>query len=202
MTFDADDPRHQDFETQWWSDCANTFSEENKQLIYANLMGLLQVNLGEKWPIFDLGRRNVLDVGGGPVSILLKCVNAGQNCVVLDPGDYPAWTVDRYEYCGIRVVRERAEDWLEAVAAGSFDEAWCYNVLQHVVDPERIVVGMRQAAATVRIFEWIDTPPVLGHPHTLTAATLDEWLDGPGHVTQLNHNGCHGLSYSGVFKKG
>ena len=201
MTFDADDPRHQDFEQQWWSDCANTYSEETKQLVYANLMGLVQVNLGEKWPIYDLGRRNIVDVGGGPVSILLKCVNAGPGCTVVDPAEYPRWTAARYQHCGIEVVRERAEVWLEKESAGDYDEAWVYNVLQHVVDPERIINGMRAVAGTVRVFEWVDTPPTLGHPHTLIAAQLDDWLGGRGDVVNLNHNGCHGLAYHGVFRK-
>lgn len=200
----ADDPAHQDFEVQWWGDCSNTFSEETKQLTYAHRMGLVQVRLGEKWPIYDLGHRDIIDVGGGPVSLLLKCVSAGRGSTVVDPATYPAWTTQRYEHCGIHPVRARAEDWLHETD-DLFDEAWCYNVLQHVVDPERIVAGMRRVARRIRIFEWIDLGPSLGHPQTLRSDELDRWLaaeKGHGKTEQVNENGCIGPAYYGVFDYG
>jgi hypothetical protein len=73
------------------------------------------------------------------------------------------------------------------------------NVLQHTVRPESIVHGMRRIARRVRIFEWLDTPPSLGHPHTLREDSLNEWLDGEGTTEQINENGCVGLCYYGVF---
>lgn len=200
MTFDADDPHHQDFETSWWGNCAMTFSEENKQIVYMSMMGVVQVNLGEVWPVYLGGGRRIIDVGGGPVSPLLKTVQLRHGSMVLDPGEYPEWTRLRYESAGIEVVRERAEDWLHAAPAQSYDECWMMNCLQHTVDPERIVAGMRSAARTIRVFEWIETAPVLGHPHQLHAADLDSWLGSTGHSEVLNRNGCNGLSYSGVFR--
>lgn len=199
MTFAADDPRHQDFEVNWWGDCVNTLAEETKQLTYAPLMGLIPIAVGDRRPVYDIGRRRVVDVGGGPVSLLLKCAHIEAGSTVIDPGSYPAWTQARYEYCGIRVIRERAETALERLEPGSFDEAWCYNVLQHVVDPERIVAGMRRAARVVRVFEWVWTAATLGHPHVLNPVTLDQWLDGTGKILKLSENDCVGWSYSGVF---
>lgn len=200
MTFDADDPRHQDFESSWWGNCAMTFSEENKQLVYMAMMGVTQVSLGEVWPVYLGGGRRIIDVGGGPVSPLLKTVQLRRG-VVLDPGEYPEWTRLRYESAGIEVVRERAEDWLHATSAQSFDECWMMNCLQHTVDPERIAAGMRLVASTIRVFEWIETPPTLGHPHELHATELDKWFGGKGHIESINRNGCVGLCYSGVFRK-
>ncbi|MFH1554929.1 MAG: hypothetical protein ABII76_08730, partial [Pseudomonadota bacterium] len=72
-------------EEEWWGDCINTADEEAKQAKFAELMGITPVE-GEGWfvPPYDLGGKSVLDVGGGPVSLLLKCRNRGR-CVVLDP---------------------------------------------------------------------------------------------------------------------
>lgn len=198
---DSDSPAHQDFEVQWWGDCTNTLSEEVKQITYANRMGLLQTTLGEKWPIYDLGRRRILDVGGGPTSLLLKCVNVGRGSTVVDPGKYPAWTLARYETAGIEVVREPAEGlskW-NATSPKYFDEAWCYNVLQHVVDPYAIIANMRRLAVVVRIFEWPNTAPSMGHPHTLKPEELDAALGGTGTVALLDENNCKGLAYYGTF---
>ena len=196
MTMTADDPRHQDFEVQWWGDCTNTFSEENKQLVYAHQMNLVQTSLGEKWPVYDLGGKNVVDIGGGPVSMLLKCINRGPNCTVIDPGYYPEWTVARYEHAGIRVVRAGGEEPID----GQFDEAWMYNCLQHTVDPEQIIKNARAAARVIRVAEWVEAGESLGHPHELHASVMDSWLDGVGTVTVLNQNGCHGQMYAGVFR--
>jgi hypothetical protein len=199
MTLPPDDPAHQDFEVQWWGDCANTFSEETKQITYAYRMGLVQTTLGEKWPVYDVGHRVIVDVGGGPSSILLKCLNVGAGSMVIDPGAYPEWTRARYEHCDITVLRAHAERALAAINEESFDEAWCYNVLQHVIDPYEILREARRVAGRIRIFEWVNTEPSLGHPHKLLPEALDEILAGTGRVDDIHENGCHGQAYYGTF---
>jgi hypothetical protein len=185
------------FEVDWWGDCCLTWSEELKQQSYMRRMGVIQVGLGEQWPVYQSSARSILDVGGGPVSPLLKMARL-QRGVVVDPGDYPEWTRQRYAHCGISVVKSRAEDYLHETP-NHFDEAWCMNVLQHTVEPSLIIEGMRKVADRVRIFEWVNTPPSLGHPHTLTEASLNEWLDGVGTVEQIAENGANGLCYYGIF---
>lgn len=180
---------HQNFESGWWGDCANTYGEETKQIAYARVMGLDPGpwRAGNPWPVYDLEGRSVVDIGGGPVSMLLKCRNLA-GALVVDPCEYPAWTDHRYVMHGIQVEREPAEDWLpRAIEAGYvFDEAWCYNVLQHVHDPHAIVEGMRQVARRVRIFEWVETEAYLGHPHTLHVTDLERWFGGPGETAILD----------------
>lgn len=159
-------------------------------------MGLLASWSGAHPPTFDIGGRSVIDIGGGPVSLLLKCVNRGR-CVVVDPADYPEWVFRRYEECGIELWHGRAED----IDGGPhFDEAWIYNVLQHVDDPVLAIATARHHASVIRIFEWIGIDPYPGHPHRLEREDLDEWLDGMGYVAQVNENGAVGLAYYGVFQ--
>ena len=53
------------------------------------------------------------------------------------------------------------------------------------------------AAPKIRIFEWIETEPTLGHPHKLHADELNDWIGANGQATYLTGNGCVGLCYYG-----
>lgn len=185
-------------ETAWWGDCASTLHEEQKQLVYAKRMGLRADWSGAHPPTFDLEGRSVLDIGGGPVSLLLKCVNF-KEATVADPGEFPEWVIARYKHCGIHFSQKRGEDLAFSPGHGDFDEAWIYNVLQHVDDPARVIENARAWASTIRIFEWIDIDPYPGHPHRLTREGLDGWLGAPGFVANLDEHGCVGTAYYGVF---
>lgn len=196
---------HQAWELAWWQGCTNTFGEEQKQLTYANRMGLVAQNIAGKWPVYDLERKSVVDIGGGPVSMLLKAVNLRLG-VVVDPCHYPLWVSARYQAAHIQQVVMRGEDMpadgkmLAEAHKAPFDEAWIYNVLQHTDDPERVVANARVSARLIRLFEWVDTTPSDGHPHTLRADDLARWLGSPGTLEYLSgENGCLGFAYHGVF---
>lgn len=186
----------QAWEVGWWDDCVNTFAEETKQISYAHRMGLTIVQGAGRWPYYDLAGKSVLDLGGGPVSLLLKTFNGGLRTVV-DPGAYPGWIADRYAAAGIAYVRAPAEGYRRG--EDLYDECWIYNVLQHVRSPEAVIAAARLAAPVIRIFEWIDLPPYDGHLHELKAAELDRWLAGTGHIAQISENGAIGRAYYGVF---
>ena len=184
-------------EAGWWQDCANTFHEEQKQLVYAPRMGLLPYWGVAHPPTFNLQGRSVIDIGGGPVSLLLKCVEKGR-AVVADPSVFPDWVTARYEHCGIEYWRMEGES--PSLADYSFDEAWIYNVLQHVRDPALVVARARGIAKNVRLFEWIDIPPYDGHPHLLTEDLLNQWVGGHGFTVHLDTDGAVGRAYYGVFR--
>lgn len=176
--------KHQHFETGWWADCANTYGEETKQIAYANVMDMIPGpwQAGNAWPVWDLEGKSVLDVGGGPVSMLLKAKNVARG-VVVDPGDYPKWTGHRYKAHGVEVVQQPAEEYDSGGFV--FDEAWLYNVLQHTMSPRTIIEMMRRSARVLRIFEWVETEPYLGHPHSLQIDQLQEWVGGEGRTVLL-----------------
>lgn len=178
----------QEFEKAFWGDCTNTFDEEQKQYVYAELMGLERSGYA-----FDLHGKSIIDIGGGPSSLLLKCHNLGV-CMVVDPLPYPAWTKERYSLKGVTVNVTRGE----SLTAKNFDEVWIYNCLQHTDDPCKIIQNARDAAPVLRIFEWIDIPPHPGHPHQLTKNTLDEWIGCNGNTIELSGNGCYGRAYYAV----
>ena len=85
-------------EREWWGKCANTYFEEEKQLKYAEKMGLQRTPNSQTPYVYDMDGKTVLDIGGGPTSILLKCVNV--HGTVIDPLEFPAWTLAWGELCG------------------------------------------------------------------------------------------------------
>ncbi len=184
----------QEWEQEWWGNCVNTFGEEAKQITYAHRMSLVNEPRLGKWPVYDLRGSTVLDLGGGPSSMLLKCV--GGNGVVVDPCPYPDWVADRYAASEIDYRVEKAEGFR---LPERLTECWIYNVLQHVEDPEEVIASARANAYVLRIFEWIETETNIGHPHTLHADELNRWIGGSGQTEMVDENGAVGLCYYGVF---
>jgi hypothetical protein len=190
---DCNDDHHHDFEKDFWGNCTNTFSEDQKHYCYAKHMGLEQT-----WFGFDVRGKRILDIGGGPTSMLLKCYNLKEG-KVCDPIDYPSWTKDRYKSKNISVAVQRGEDVQEEHEG--WDEVWIYNVLQHTDDPELIITNAKRAAPVLRIFEWIDIPAHEGHPHMLTQASLEKWIGrGTGETKVFDGQlGCLGNAFYGCF---
>lgn len=187
----------QQFEASWHKTIgANTFHEEEKQFVYASKMGI-EVYRTAYTPYNFKNYGKVLDIGGGEVSMLLK-VEKPEGCVVVDPCSYPQWVKDRYREKGIEFMSIKGEDIdnLEDI----FDNCWIYNVLQHAENPEKICSNARKLGKIIRIFEWVDTPIMPGHIHTLTKEKLDRWLGGYGKVEELNGKGCYGRCYFGIFR--
>jgi len=173
----------QESEQAWWGSCVDTSDEEVKQREYASLMGLdcYKGNVGLRSERYNLRGHSVLDLGGGPVSLLLRCENRGRS-VVVDPATFPDWVLGRYDAAGIEYVREPAE----SVALGAtFDEVWIYNVLQHVQDPQAVIETAKQHGGIVRVFEWVGIPADTKHPHVLTREALDDWLGCRGRVSDV-----------------
>jgi 2-polyprenyl-3-methyl-5-hydroxy-6-metoxy-1,4-benzoquinol methylase len=189
--------KHQEYEQDWWGTCSNTYGEEERQLLYAQKMGLKFFHNGKSPYNIDMQGRSVIDIGGGPASLLLKCSNlrVGQ---VIDPCAYPFWVRARYIEQKIIVSEHPAEQ----ESCQRADEVWCYNVLQHVNDPAKVIENMRNYGKLIRIFEWIETRPTLGHPHTLTKEFLDKHLKGDGKVEYLSLPILKGKCYYGIFPTG
>ncbi len=186
----------QKFERDWHGDCVGTeFGERLKQTVYARKMGLRFEHDGKSPFVIDCGEKSIVDIGGGPYSMLLFCRNV--KGTVIDPCEYPEWVEARYRHAGIELETTAGETAL----LGIFNEAWIYNCLQHVQDPVEIIANARRAAKLIRIFEWINTGTSPGHPHNLTADKLDEWLGGEGKVEYLDdrERGLVGTCYYGVF---
>lgn len=188
----------QEEEADWWGDCANTFHEEEKQMVYAKYMRI-PFYADHQSPYNIAGNnKNIVDIGGGPSSLLLK-VKGADELAVFDPCDYPEWVSKRYAECGIDFYPLAGE----CIGDLAFvpHEVWIYNVLQHTEYPDQIIrnaLNELPPGGTFRIFEWIDTPVNTAHPQCLTQHMLNEWIDAEGHVTTLAERGCFGKAYSCV----
>jgi hypothetical protein len=176
------------FENNYWNDCTNTFDEDQKHYVYAKYMGLDRQHYS-----FNVNNKTILDIGGGPTSILLKTINLKKG-KVCDPLKFPAWVYERYKIKNI--------DWEiisgESICEKSWDEVWIYNCLQHTNDPSLIIKNALQAGKVLRIFEWIDIPPHDGHPQMITKELLDNLIGKQGSTIQLAESGCFGKAYYNI----
>jgi len=153
----------QTWEREWWRHKERWALEEEKQLFYARYM---------RMPItLSFPGKIIVDFGCGPVSLLFRSTD-WQEAVGIDPLNYD--DEKRYNEAGIRRFYCRAE---EAEVESAAHEVWCYNVLQHVLDPRLALDRMKAACASngvIRLFEWLHTPVSDGHLHTLTEALFAE----------------------------
>lgn len=173
----------QNHELDFWINdnfnCANTFVEDRKQFdIYSHRLKLNQTHYK-----IDLEGKSVIDIGSGPSSILLKSQNYSKAFAV-DPlmDRFPAWVKLRYLENGIKPIAASGED----VQLEQVDMVLCYNVLQHTIDPERVINNMKKLGKQIHIFEWIDIPTDDKHIHVLRKDLLDKWLGSEGIAETLN----------------
>lgn len=188
----------QAWELDWHNNCVNSYFEEQKQLEYAKLMGL-ETSPTHKTPYnFDLEGKSVLDIGGGAYSLLLKCVNF-KEAVVIDPlmDKYPEWVRQRYKTHKVIALAHACE---VLSIESTYDESWFYNVLGHTYNPEKVVKNALRIGKIVRVFEWLNTLPNIGHPQTLTEENMNKWLGGEGKITTSKRGNMMATSYSGIFK--
>jgi len=182
------------WEQRWWGDCEDTKEEEDKQLIYARHMGLQVIDNNIELDVRLNNKVKILDIGGGPVSMLLKLKDSKEVCKVYDPSTYPEWTMERYKEHGIEYIKKGGEE----INEEGYDEVWIYNCLQHTQDPQKIIENAKRAAKVLRIFEWI-APSGIGHPQALTKENLDKWIGQEGQVKFMNEGMCYGQAYYGKF---
>lgn len=156
----------QEAERRWWT------GEENQRQRLADRVedapwyaGVLNINTDGCEGV------SVLDIGGGPMPLGVALGMMIKRLDVLDPCDYSALGHLEKEtgFVQNRFV-EPAEYF--RVEDGAYDEAWGYNVLQHVIDPEAVIATAKKAAHTVRWLDWVNTPIHTIHPHSITASWL------------------------------
>ena len=195
----------QEWELNWHDNCINSLYEEEKQIVYAEKMGLVRTPTPKTPYNFDLEGKSVLDIGGGAYSLLLKCVNFSEARVV-DPlmDSYPTWIKDRYHEMKIIPSCNTGEDLMGWIGDPYkiIDEVWIYNVLEHVSDPKKVIDNALQLGKIVRIFEWVETRLGVnnGHIHSFTEKQLNEWLGGEGKTEVIKRGGANGKAYYGIFK--
>ena len=56
------------------------------------------------------------------------------------------------------------------------DEIWLFNVLQHVIDPDKFIEKCKASTKLIRFFEPLNYPADVCHPHVLTEADFTRWF--------------------------
>ncbi len=197
----------QKHEADYWGNCLGmtAWGEFCKQEMYGREMGLFS-DYGTPDGELDLQGKDVLDVGGGPVSMTLRCINA-ERLTVVDPCEWPESVHRRYRNYDINFLRAAGED-LDKCHLRQFDEVWIYNVLQHVQDPEKVIANALARIApggVLRMFEWLYIPADDCHPHVLTPELLLNALQGCCIVKvglpRLKEFWSDATAFTGVFSK-
>ena len=149
-------------------------------------------------PIFDLGGKTIVDIAGGPSSLLLRCKNF-KKAYIVDPGDFPDYITNRYKEKGIEVIKVPAE---EFSYPENVDEVWMYNALAHVYDPFKILLEAKAHCKTMRVIEGINCGTDIQHPQNLTAEDFEKTLNVKGTVVdpQDPEPSPRGLHFVGVFR--
>lgn len=191
-------------ESRYWRNCldAVAFGEFQKQEMYGREMGLW-ADYGDEWGDLDLQGKSVVDMGGGPWSMLLRCYDAGR-MVVIDPIQWPPSVQRRYENYGIEFIRAGGED--GEYHGKKADEVWMYNVLQHVTDPAKVLHNAMTFGKKVRIFDWLYIPADVCHPHVLTPDLILNGMHGAKiervNVKRMTEHLCNADAFIGVFTTG
>ena len=147
--------------------------------------------------------KRILDIGCGPYSVGLDedLDHSITHLIAVDPGRYAEEDEERYfapSRAGwVTRLYLKAEELVDderhvtgpvqrARIFAPVDEVWCYNLLQHVVDPAACIANASKMAkeglraSTFRIFEWCNVASDAGHPHVLTKEYLREQLTQNG----------------------
>lgn len=124
----------------------------------------------------DVAPSSVLDVGGGPSSLLLG-LPAMARRTVLDPLTFNESDEERYRAEGILRDTTPAEKY----AGAPHEEVWLYNCLQHVMDPTAVLdMCAKKAVRAIRLFEWVNVPTDELHLHTLSSRAIVAALQARG----------------------
>ena len=124
----------------------------------------------------------------------LGYINHAKGSFIIEP--MPSEHLKRF---GIPVVTDMAED-----AEYQVDEVWLFNVLQHVIDPYKIVERAKAQANVIRFFEPINYGIDDCHPWNLTMEMFKGWFGDcvfhyPGGQQVTNFH-THECAY-GVWRK-
>lgn len=193
----------QEEELAFWNTPGAELGEQLKQLTYAKYLKLNFEHDGNSPYVIDRKGQRILDVGGGPVSLLLKTIASEK--VVADPCLFPDWSIIRYNDNDIDFWQVPGENLPLKL---KFDEVWMYNVLQHTQNPEKIFSNIDKVltkGGTFRFLDWVDTPTNVAHPISLSydylSAVFANRYDQPMLKTTINENGAVGTIAYGVFTK-
>jgi len=117
----------------------------------------------------DLKGKRIIEIGCADNPALKYCYNYG-DCTIIEPMFSPRLDLFILQ-TGINLIKEPAE-YVEVEG----DEAWLFNVLQHVISPDKIIENMKRSVSIIRFFEPIEMGTCQKHPHAFTLNDFKYWF--------------------------
>ena len=129
----------------------------------------------------DFKDKVIVEVGGGPRGSILLTKGNFKRAILIEPliDRWPPEIRNDYEKIGVEIVAEPYEDLdIEEIV----DETWFFNVVQHVIDPQKQLEIAKKTSKVIRVFESIGSATDTAHPHFITEETFTEVLGEFGQV--------------------
>lgn len=119
----------------------------------------------------DLNGKSILEIGSSHFPALTYCHNYSKSYII-----EPIVSLELMKSINgkhISLIAKPAEE----VKFPKVDEVWLFNVLQHVIDPDILIIKAKDCAEFVRFFEPINTTPSDAHPHSFTLGYFNEMFN-------------------------
>jgi len=148
---------------------------------------------------FNQQGKSIIEIGCADIPALIFC-NDYVKGHIIEPLPSPILKKVT-EGLPIEIIPHPAED----IEMPNVDEVWLFNVLQHVIDPDKIINKAKQAAKVIRFFEPINDGVDLCHLHSFSldyfkghfGGCVNHYSDHKGRVKNFHEHEC---AY-GVWKK-
>jgi len=129
----------------------------------------------------DFKDKVIVEVGGGPRGSLLNTKGNFKRGILVEPliDRWPSEIREDYEKIGVEIIAAPYED---LDIEETVDETWFFNVIQHVIDPQKQLEIAKKTSKVIRVFESIGSATDTAHPHFITEETFTEVLGEFGQI--------------------
>lgn len=136
----------------------------------------------------DQKLKTIVEVGPADFPALAYCENV--RGIVVEPMESNHLDMICSALSIFRISKPLEEISLAAIKEMDADEAWCFNCLQHIIDPELFIEKCKQIAPVIRFFEPIDFGTSDCHPHTYSIDDFVRWF---GHAERYKGGSDEGF---------
>jgi hypothetical protein len=151
----------------------------------------------------DFADKVIVEVGGGPRGSLLLTNGNFKRGILVEPL-IERWDDEirkTYEDIGVEIIAAAYEN---IEIDEQVDETWFFNVVQHVIDPTKMLEQAKETSKVIRVFESVGSSTDIAHPHYITNETFTNVLGNFGKTFKGgSESGFHSANcYYGTWYKG
>jgi hypothetical protein len=131
----------------------------------------------------DFADKVIVEVGGGPRGSLLLTNGNFKRGILVEPL-IERWDDEirkTYEDIGVEIIAAAYEN---IEIDEQVDETWFFNVIQHVIDPAKMLEQAKETSKVIRVFESVGSSTDIAHPHYITEETFTSVLGNFGKTFQ------------------